>query len=61
MGIHDKAEPTPDPRADVLPWVLSVRELLARQGISATEPQVRGAAKTLARLAPPLRRQEAWR
>ncbi|CAB3656218.1 Uncharacterised protein [Achromobacter denitrificans] len=61
MGIPDKAEQAPDPRADLPPWVLGVRELLARQGIPATEAQVRGAAKTLARLAPPLRRQEAPR
>jgi hypothetical protein len=59
MPIPDKAEPLRDDKAGLPPPVHGVRELLALQGIPAIEAQVRSVAKTLARLCPPARRQEA--
>lgn len=58
MPIPDRAEPLQDNKAGLPPLALGLRELLALQGIPASDAQVRGVAKTLARLAPPARRQE---
>lgn len=61
MRIPDRGEPLQDDRAGLPPLARGVREILALQGIPASEAQIRGVAKTLVRLAPPARRQEPQR
>lgn len=53
MAAPNQAVAAPHGNAAASSLALAVRELLALQGIAATEAQARGVAKTLIRLAPP--------
>lgn len=61
MATPDRIEPLRDDRAGLPPLAHGVRELLALQGILASEAQARSIAKALTRLAPTAHPQELRR
>ncbi|QKH34551.1 hypothetical protein FOC84_06120 [Achromobacter pestifer] len=61
MTVPDLAKGSPPGNSGAASLAQGLRELLALQGMEASEAQARGVAKTLMRLAPPARPQEPLR
>ncbi|MGB3434001.1 hypothetical protein [Achromobacter sp.] len=61
MNAPDQAETAAPANPGAASWARGLRELLALQGVEASEAEARGVAKTLMRLAPPARPPESLR